>query len=276
MDKNEESRILALDGFMKQGAGYVIANAGKIIAAITLAIAFLTIFANITFTSLNGAAFTITLIVMLFSSYVMYFSLEDAGEKEGEGCKEHIEARERFIEARKKINPDDIEALREFCLKYSEDELFYRKRNYLCENGLTSLDLERYGKGEKFPRRAQRVLKRAGLMKAVKLSVSRLLSLYHGTPESELSPPEKSKLVRTLTSLIPSTLCTLFTVSIILTAKGELSLSTVIDGLIKLSALPMIGFKGFLDGYRYVKDAKTAWFETKTRILEAFLIEHKR
>ena len=109
-------------------------------------------------------------------------------------------------------------------------------------------------------------------MRAVKLTVARLLSTSQGTPQSELSPPERGKMVSVLVSLIPSTICTLFTVSIILTTKSELSASAVIDGVIKLSALPLIGFKGFLDGYRYSKESKAAWYETKTRVLEAFLI----
>jgi hypothetical protein len=33
------------------------------------------------------------------------------------------------------------------------------------------------------------------------------------------------------------------------------------------------GFKGFLDGYRYAKETKSAWFETKRRVLEAFLLK---
>ena len=274
MNKKDENGLLMLDGFMKEGVGYAITNAGKIVATITLIMAVLTTFTNITFADLGGEAFTITLMVMLFSSYVMYFSLEDAGEKEGESCPEHTEAKAKFIEAKKKIQPDDIDALREFCLRYSENELSYRKKSYLCENGLTISDLEGYSNGETFPKRARKSLRRASRMKSVKLTVPRLLSLYHGTPKSELSPPERRKMLSTVISLIPSTLCTVFTVSIILTAKGELTFYTVIDGLIKLSALPMVGFKGFLDGYRYSKDAKSAWFETKTRILESFLLEH--
>ena len=58
--------------------------------------------------------------------------------------------------------------------------------------------------------------------------------------------------------------------------KSELTASAIIDGLIKLSALPIIGFRGFLDGYRYAKETKSAWFETKRRVLEAFLLKKSR
>ncbi len=276
MNDSNESNLLLLDGFMKQGVGYAVTNSGKIIAVITLIIAVLTTFTNITFTDFGGESFTISLMVMLISSYVMYFSLEDAGESEGAGSKEYTEAKGKFVEVRKGIQPDDIEKLREFCLRYAENELNYRRKNYLCENGLTLSDLADYNGGTPYPVRMRRILRRANTMKAVKLTVSRLLSTSHGTPQSELAPPERGKMFSTLLSLLPSTLCTLFTVSIILTTKSELTVSTVIDGLIKLSALPIIGFRGFLDGYRYAKDTKTTWFETKTRVLEAFLIQNKK
>ena len=275
MDSDKDLNLSSLDDFMKQGVSYAVTNYGKIVAAITLIVAALAMFTNITFADLAGETFTISLVVMLISSYVMYFSLEDAGEKEGEECKEYTDAKRAFLETRKRILPDDIESLRNFCLDYSEKELSYRRKNFLCENGLTAADLESYKIGARFPKRVARILRTASNMKAVRLTAARLLSASHGAPRSELSPPERSKMFSTLLSLAPSTICTLFTVSIMLTTKSELSASTVIDGLIKLSALPMIGFKGFLDGYRYAKDVKSSWLETKTRVLQTFLLGRK-
>ena len=271
MKADNEPNLLALDGLLKQGVGYAVTNSGKIIATITFVIAILTTFTNITFAEFGGESFTIALTVMLVSSYIMYFSLEDAGEAEGARTKEHAEAKARFLEAKKKVHPDNIEELREFCLNYSENELNYRRRNFLCENGLTLSQFNSYKNGTSYPRRIRRIMRKANSMKAVRLTVARLLSTSQGTPQSELSPPERGKICSVLVSLIPSTLCTIFTVSIILTTKSELTVSTVMDGIIKLSALPLIGFKGFLDGYRYAKESKASWFETKTRVLEAFL-----
>lgn len=276
MNENKDSGLLAIEDFMKGGARYAVTNSGKIIAAITLVVATLTTFANITFAELGGEAFTITLIVMLISSYVMYFSLEDAGEREGAESDEYLDAEKSFLSVKEKICPEDIDDLREFCLEYSANELSFRRRNYLCENGLTATDMKNFEGGKKYPTKARRALIKASQMKAVNLSVARLLSSTHLSSKSELSPPEKSKMLSSLITLAPSTLCTVFTASIILTTKSELTASAVIDGLIKLSALPIIGFKGFLDGYRYAKEAKSAWLETKSRILEAFLLKKSR
>ena len=276
MNNSSENNLRILDGFMKQGVGYAVANAGKIVATITLVVAILTTFTNITFTNFKSEAFSITLTVILLSSYVIYFSMEDVGEREGMETKEHSEANKKFLDARSRIHPDDIEGLRSFCLLYSEDELKYRRQNFLCENGLTIADLDKYNSGAVYPKRLLRIFRRANAMKAVRLTAASLLSSSHRMPESELTSPERSKMLSTCLSLVPSTLCSIFTVSIILTTKSELTVSTVIDGLIKLSALPMVGFKGFLDGYRYSKNSKTCWLETKTRVIEAFLSETEK
>ena len=44
MNKKDENGLLMLDGFMKEGVGYAITNAGKIVATITLIMAVLTTF----------------------------------------------------------------------------------------------------------------------------------------------------------------------------------------------------------------------------------------
>jgi hypothetical protein len=276
MNGNKESGLLAVNDIMKSDVGYTVNNSGKIIATITLIVAVITTVANIMFIGLEGEAFTLTLTVMLISSYVMYFSLEDAGEREGAETKEYTDAIEKFLSVKTDIHPEDIDELREFCLEYSESELIYRRKNYLCENGLTAADLESFKHGKKFPVKVSKILKRAARMKAINLTASRLLSTSQGVARSELSPPERNKMLSTVFSLVPSTLCTIFTVSIILTTKDELTASAVLDGIIKLSALPIIGFKGFLDGYRYSKESKSAWLETKCRILETFLLKKQK
>ena len=63
------------------------------------------------------------------------------------------------------------------------------------------------------------------------------------------------------------------TVSVMLTAKEGLTGADVLNGILKLSALPMIGFKGYSQGYSYAKHTLTLWTETKANILEAFLQE---
>lgn len=60
------------------------------------------------------------------------------------------------------------------------------------------------------------------------------------------------------------------TVSVILTAKEGLDAATVIEGILKLSTLPVVGFRGYANGYSYVRKSFIPWIETKKRLLEAY------
>lgn len=271
MKKESMSDLLELGGMVSRGYSSIIANAGKIIAVITLVIAVLVTFTDMTFSDLTGESFTTTLAVMLISSYLMYFSLEDAGEREGEESQQFRRATERYTAARVRITPDAIDPLRSFCLEYSRRELEYRRLSYLSEMGYSSGDLAAYRAGKKFPSKAVRAFRKAERMKAVKLTPAVLMSGSRVGERGELNNPKRRKIFDALTSLIPSTLCMIFTISVILTAKEDMTVSTVIDGIVKLSALPIVGFKGMLDGYRFAKDDKSGWLETKARLLESFI-----
>lgn len=245
---------------------------GKVIAAITLTVAALVTFTDAALSGMGAERFTTTLTVMLISSYLMYFSLEDTGEREGESTKEYQAALSEYRAARSKITPEHIDPLRNFCLDYSRRELEYRRLCFLGERGYSLSQLQAYRDGEKFPRRAARTFKRAESLRAIKLSPAMLMSADH-TPSSELRDPRGRKLLDALTSLIPSTLATVFTVSVIITAKDGMTLSTVLDGIVKLSALPIIGFKGMLDGFRFCRVDRSAWLSAKAGIIRGFLKE---
>lgn len=273
MKDREQNDLLSLGGMMKGGYSSVIANAGKVIATVTLIVAVLVTFTDVAFSDLKSESFTSTLAVMLMSAYLMYFSLEDTGEREGEESEEYSLARERYLRARSKITPDSIEALRSFCLDYSEKELEYRRLSYLGEKGYSKNDLTAYRSGKQFPRRAKRAFRKAESLRAIRLSPSVLLSRTHGVTRADVQDPIGKKLFGALTSLIPSTVCMVFTVSVMLTAKENMTVSTVLDSLIKLSALPIVGLKGLLDGYSFAREDKSAWLNTKARLLESFLGE---
>jgi len=271
MKERDQNDLLSLGSMMRGGYSSLIANAGKVIAFITLAMAVLITFTDIAFSDLKSESFTSTLVIMLTSAYIMYFSLEDTGEKEGEESEEYRIAKERFIRAKNRITPDAIDALRAFCLDYSKKELEYRRLSYLSERGLSKSDYEAYKRGEKFSLTATYAFKRAEKLTAVRLSPAILLSHSHLTAKSEIINPRGKKIFGALISLIPSTVCMIFTVSVILTAKENMSVSSVIESIMKLSALPMVGIKGLLDGYTFAKEDKANWLNTKARLLESFL-----
>ena len=274
MKDKDTNELLELGGVLKEGYSSLMANGGRVIAIITLSMAILLTFTDLTISDIGTEKFGATLFVMLLSSYMMYFSLEDSGEREGEMCSEFISAKERFLKAKSAVTPDMIDALRSFCLDYSLKELQFRRLGYLSENGYSLSDYNGYKSGEKCSFRANLIFRRADRMRAVRLTPQTLLTLSHQSTKSELINPVYKKIGGALLSLIPSTVCMIFTISLILTAKDGQNVYTVLNGILKLSALPIVGFKGALDGYSFSKEYKSSWLEAKARIIEAFL-EHE-
>ena len=274
-DFSFERDLLDVGGVMKRGKSYLVSNGGKIIALITFIVSVLVMFTDISFSSFASYSFFTTLLLMLFASYLMFFSLEDAGERLGEELESYKTALERYYASKKKITAKSIPDLREFCTKYSRDELEYRKTALLTEHGLTAMDYEAYLGGESVPMKSRRVFKKCEKMRAVALTPQLLLSVNKQGSDSELCDPERKKLTHLVLQLIPSTLCMAFTVSVMLSTKDGTTLDSVLDGLFKLTALPIVGLRGYSEGYSYVKNSKTAWVETKARLLEAFLNETK-
>lgn len=262
--------LLEGGSLLRRGYAYIAANSGKIIALITALVAALVTFTDVALTGFGTAEFTTTLLVMLIASYLIYFSLEDAGERLGEESEEYREASARYLEARRKIQPEHIDKLREYLASYSERELSYRRRSYLCREGCSAISYEKYKAGERVTASEAKAFRRMDRMKPVGITPTSLLSRY-GADARELVNPNVARRVGSLLKLLPSTVCMFFTASVILTAKPDLTPSVIIEGILKLSALPIVGFKGYSSGYAFALGAGLSWLETKTRLLEGFI-----
>lgn len=269
-DGNFGRELLESGALMKRGFAYLAKSSGKVVAVITAIVAVLVTFTDIALTNFGTAAFTTTLLVMLIASYLIYFSLEDAGERLGKESEEYSSARQSYVAVRGRILPEHIASLREYLADYAAAELDYRRRNYLCREGYSPEDYAAYKRGASVSRRALRTFRRAERMRAVSLSPTMLLS-REGVGGRELVNPELSRRVYSLLKLLPSTVCMFFTASVILTAKPNLTASVIIEGILKLSALPIVGFRGYSSGYFYALGAGCLWLETKTRLLLGFL-----
>jgi hypothetical protein len=208
--------------------------------------------------------------MLILASYQIYFSLEDAGEQLGEESEENHDAERLYEAERDKVKGEDMDELRSFCREYSKAELEYRRQSYLISQGLTLTDLEKYRGGTPYPKRARKSLKTAASFKAVPLTPKLLLTRERISAKSELENPEKKKFLNLALRLIPTTICMSVTVSVMLTAKEGLTAGTIIEGILKLSALPIVGFRGYASGYAYVRKGYIPWLETKRRILESY------
>ena len=269
-DKFELS-LLESGKIINRGTLILINNVGRIVAIITLIISALVLFTDIKLADFSTESFSSTLAVMLISSYMMYFSMTEAGENAGERCEEYKSAAEKYETLVKSVGGDKISALRKFCKNYSADELRYRRESFLIKYGYGMDEYESYRKGEKQAGRARRIFSRADRFRAIPISPKTLLSTELTKDKSELSNPEKFRFFSMILKLLPTTVCMTVTVSVMLTAKDNLSLEVILDGVFKLSSLLLIGFKGYVSGYNYKRHKITLWLETKTRLLDAFL-----
>ncbi len=266
-----EISLLESGELMKRGAEALVANIGRVIAVITVIVSALALFTDISFQDFKTESFTSTLAVMLVSSYIMYFSMWDAGESLGEETDEYKKSIKRCEELSEKIRGDMLAPLRDFCKHYSEEELSYRRESYLVSFGYSIEDYTAYKDGKEFDKKAKRIFKRAEKIRAIFLSPQVLLSKGRFRTKSELQSPEGRKRIKMLLKLIPTTICMTVTVSVMLTAKEGLTASGVIDGIFKLASLPIIGFKGYASGYSYTKKAIPLWLDAKSRLIEAFI-----
>lgn len=271
-DKNSTS---SLEGLLteRRTIAFIAECGSKIVAALTVILSVAVIFADVSFATVGTAAYTSTLLVLLVATYLMYFSLEDVGERAGEATDEARAVKEHYEEVKAKIKPDKIGALRDFLTEYSREELSFRKRTILASGGLSEADLTAYLAGKRYKRAERMILRQAKRARAANLTPATLLSGVDNRSRSELENPEQRKILGLLVRLIPTTVCMLFTVSLALTAKEGLTASAVLDGIFKLSSLPLAGLRGYRAGYIFARHTRCAWCEVKTRILEAFLVK---
>ncbi len=271
MKNSFDTYLIESAGVLKRGTEALLQNLGKAIAILTVIVVTLVTFTEIGFEDLGSKSFTGTLTVFLIATYVIYFSLEDAGERAGIESEEYKKALASFSEVSSKIDGDMIEHLRGYLIKYSEEELAFRQRCFLASKGYGISAYERWLEGESAEKKDCRIFRRAKRIKPIQISPSTLISQRTKGAKSELQNPERRKKLSLFIKLLPSTVCTVFTVSLALGTKDGLTLSSAIEGLLKISALPIVGFRGYVAGYTHTTTALPCWLNTKTRLLSSFL-----
>ncbi len=286
MNKDFDTEIIEFGDKIKGGYSYLISNFSKIVAAVTAAIATMLVFTDITFLGINSRELTTSLALILVSSYLMYFSLEEAGERLYEECEDYKNLVAEYSAELEKIGLERLGRLREYCERYADEELTYRRRQALLAAGLSAEEYEDFLENGSFSQKGKEGIKskqnrkkirslfRISKMKRMKLSPEMLLSLS-SLQNERIKDPGRGKLFMLGLKILPSTVCMFFTASVVLTAK-ELSPVSVIEGIIKLSALPIVGFRGYINGYNYKKDREAAWIKTKIKLLRGFLLEDEK
>ena len=266
-----EDTILDSSETIKRIGLSLINNMGKLIALLVTLVAVAVTFTDVTFSSILTADFASSFLLLITSAYIIYFSLEDAGEKCAEETPEYKEAKAKYAEQRKKILADDIESFREYLAKYSEREHLARIKNALFTYGISQKSVEDYKNGICLDKKTSRAVRAVLRIKPIIITPKAILSHARAFGRSELENPEKRKIPMLLLKLIPPTICMTVTVSVMLTTKDGLTASDIISGILKLSALPLIGFRGYSEGYSFAKHRLSLWMETKANIIEGFI-----
>lgn len=246
-------------------------NMSKAIAIITAIIAAVLTFAEIALPEVATAELTTELFVMLISSYIIYFSLEDAGEARGRRSEEYAKSSEEYKAERAKIHGEDINDLRDFCLRYTKDELEYRRRELLLCEGVTPDEYLAYKSGECHDKRIIAASSRADKLKPIKLTAEMLMEGERIGASKTIGSPEGAKIIKLLLGLVPTTVCMLLTVSLMITAKADMTLFDIIASLMKLLTLPIVALRGYAEGLSYSTGPLLSWIKTKTELLKAFI-----
>ncbi len=269
MNNEFDTEFINISEKIKGGYAYLISNISKIVALITLIVTALLVFTDIAFLGFDSKEFSTSLILILISSYVIYFSLEEAGERLFEEGDEYKAALSEYVDVTRRIYLDMMPDLRDFCEKHADDDLLYRRRQALLSLGFTEEEYLSFKRGEPMEKKKIASLKKISRIRRAKLTPDMLLSTTHSNRE-QLKDPGKDKFLVLLLKILPSTICMFFTASVVLSAK-EMSAVTILEGIMKLSTLPIVGFRGYVNGYNYKKIREVAWLKTKTKLLTGFL-----
>ena len=265
-----EDTVLDSGELMKKTTAALINNLGKLIALTAAIMTVAITFTDVSFSGFFKEGFTSSLILILISGYIIYFSLENAGEGCGMQTDEYISAAKRYDGLRECVSGDDIEALRDFLRGYSERECVSRQNAVLIAHGLSRSSYEEYLGGKSFGRKTDGIFKKIKRLRPAILTPKSLLARSAVERRSELEDPERKKIFTLVLKLITSTVCTFVTVAVLLTAKEGLGGADILNALLRLSALPAMAFRGYSEGYSYSKHTLSLWLETKANILEAF------
>ena len=270
--KGIEHGLLLPDTLMRRGYSAIVKNCGKLIATLTAVIVVLVTFTDIGFFHLGARELTANVILLLIASYIIYFSLEDAGETLGRETAEYRETRARLTALTERVEGSMIGELRRFLTDYLARELDGRRESMLSLGGYTVQEYSAYLNGGECDKRARRLFARVSRQRPIKLGIGTLLA--EKSKESiEIRNPRGPKLIGLCVRLIPTTVCTVFTASVVLGLKDGLGAAEIIEGLVRLCPLPIVALRGYSQGYTYAAEAEVAWMKTKCRLLEAFFKE---
>lgn len=266
--------MLDTGGLLDKSKKHLLTHIGRAIAVLTVVLAVILTFAEVTIVSDLTRRLTSEIAVLTVAAVLMYFAMQTEGELSARQTEEYRRQKEAARSAAEAVSADKILALSAYLERYIQGELSSRRRSLLYTYGYTEEDYAAYLAGARSSiAQARRIFRRARRMRPIHLSVGSLLCDAE-EHESTLTSPHAHRGLLTISRLVPSLLGMLVTVSVIIEWHDPITLSVIMQGAVKLCALLSVGLKGYLDGHKYVLGALVSHLSHKSRLLHAFLIEN--
>ena len=248
---------------LAKGRQRIFSRIGLWISALALLVAVVITFTDVSFLSLSAESLTLKMAIYAAVTVIMFYALEDEGERTGRTESAYKESEKAFLAAKTAVTPAHYGALDGFCERYIEEELSKRRSVFLLSHGITSGDAPLSGALER----------KMKALKPLRISAATLLDPSASPRHSPLESPERHRKCRLAARLLPSLLCSVFGIGIAVGVRAEMTPSAVIEGLFKISALLIVALRGYAVGYLFIGDGEIPFLQAKTRLLEQFLCE---
>ena len=267
----EENLLIGADTFTTKMKGTLTTHIGRAVAWLAILVCAIFTFTEIALVDISLEKLTLDTLVVLVLSVVMYFSMENEGEVYGKSQAEYQKAKEAADALSQKVKGEDLGALQSYLLRVYNEELRAREDRLLLAYSLHREELIRYREGERFGRKKSRQLRRVAKTISRAITPNELL-YFEGDTKAEISSaPSHRGRMSGLVRILPSVLCTLLTVGVMIDLKDGFSLRMVLEGILKLSALLSMGFRGYLFGVHYISEVLTPYHKVREKLLDAFL-----
>ena len=267
----DEELLLGAQTVREKIKSTITEHIGRAIALLAVIVCTIFTFTEVAFIDISLEKFTVEGVVVLALALVMYLSLESEGEVYARAQSVYLEAKRRADTLADKVKGEDLSPLRTYLLEVYEDEVKAREERLLLAYGISPEELLKYRSGEKSEKKKARRLRRIARVRSRAILPNELL-FFDGEARGDISTaPRRQGRLFGMLRILPSVLCTLLTVAVMIDLKEGFSLRLVFEGVLKLSALLSMGLRGYLAGVQYVNEALIPYHKLREKLLESFL-----
>ncbi|MBE6655976.1 MAG: hypothetical protein E7609_03765 [Ruminococcaceae bacterium] len=248
---------------------------GVFAAAATVIIFSALFFTDVSLTAESGVSFSLSFLLLFISAYIMYASLFETGgslSMREEGYRTLLSRRDALFSRLRTEGTQ--EALSFFCRRISREETERERESILHLHFTTEKEIAAWKAmpRRELGRRERRALRALARQRAVTVTPRALLAERPAAARhAPLSAsPDRCRLHRTLSFLLPLALVTVLSVSVACEVILNPSPGAVVAYLLKLFTLIQSGIKGFKAGAQHVAEDKCEYMREQCELLEEY------